>query len=95
MYNILILKSAFSVIDEMFMKEMENAEIYKKMKLRRWLFCGFGIKEKLTDPRELNKFIQDVMDPYKDKINDENLTIEKNKLMMNYKLISIIISNKV
>jgi len=35
--NLLILKSAFSIIDDMFVKEMENAEINKKMWLQRWL----------------------------------------------------------
>lgn len=64
--NILVLKSAFSIIDEMFIKEMENAEIYRKMSIRKWLFCGFGLKEKLKDPREINKFIQEVMNPYKE-----------------------------
>lgn len=65
--NIIILKSAFSIIDEMFMKEMENAEIFKKMKCRRWFCFGFGIKNKLTDPRDLNKFVREVMNPYNDK----------------------------
>jgi len=65
--NIVILKSAFSVIDEMFMKEMENAEKYKSMRFRRWFFCGFGVKENITDPRQLNRFIEDIMNPYRDK----------------------------
>lgn len=68
--NIVVLKSAFSVIDEMFMKEMENAEKYKSMTIRRWFLCGFGIKEKITDPRQLNSFIQDIMNPYKEKPDD-------------------------
>ena len=38
--NILILKSAFSIIDEMFMKEMENAEKIKKIKRTASLFCN-------------------------------------------------------
>lgn len=76
--NILVLKSAFSIIDEMFMKEMENAEKYKKMKFRRWIFFSFGIKDKLKDPRELNTFIQDVMNPYKDRLSEENINNKKN-----------------
>lgn len=67
--NILILKSAFSIIDEMFMKEMENAEQMKKLRIRRWLFLGFGMKEKIIDPRELNPFIGEVMNPYKERID--------------------------
>ncbi len=62
--NLLILKSAFSIIDDMFVKEMENAEKYKSMIFRRWIFCGYGIKEIIVDPRKTNKFIEDVMDPY-------------------------------
>jgi len=65
--NIVILKSAFSVIDEMFMKEMENAEKYKSMRFRRWFLCGLGVKENIIDPRQLNRFIEDIMNPYRDK----------------------------
>ena len=71
--NLLILKSAFSIIDEMFIKEMENAERVKRMTIRRWVFCGFGIREKIKDPRKISQFIEDVMDPYgrQDKIQEE------------------------
>jgi len=74
--NIVVLKSAFSVIDEMFMKEMENAEKYKSMTLRRWILCGFGVKEKITDPRQINRFIEDIMNPYKEKVDE---TLPKNE----------------
>ena len=74
--SIVVLKSAFSVIDEMFMKEMENAEKYKNMTIRRWFCCGFGIKDELTDPRDINKFIQDIMNPYRDKI-EEDISLSK------------------
>jgi len=71
--NLLILKSAFSIIDDMFIKEMENAEKIKKMTIRKWVLCGFGINDKITDPRKLSQFIEDVMDPYgrQDKIQEE------------------------
>jgi len=62
--NLLILKSAFSIIDDMFVKEMENAEINKKIWLRRWFCCGFNVTEKVIDPRKLSTFIEDVMNPY-------------------------------
>jgi len=70
---LLVLKSAFSIIDDMFIKEMENAEKMKKMTIRRWLFCGFGIKEKIKDPREITQFVEDVMDPFgrQDKLQEE------------------------
>jgi hypothetical protein len=81
--NLLILKSAFSIIDDMFVKEMENAEKMKKMRMRRWLFCGFGVKEKVCDPRKLSTFIEDVMDPYgrQDKYLKE---MEENKKKRDY-----------
>jgi hypothetical protein len=62
--NILVLKSAFSIIDEMFMKEMENAEIIKKFSFRRWFLCGYKMNEKLDNPKTLNTFIEEVMNPY-------------------------------
>jgi hypothetical protein len=62
--NLLLLKSAFSIIDDMFIKEMENAEKLKQLKIRRWLFCGFGVNETIIDPRKKSKFIENVMDPY-------------------------------
>ena len=61
--EILILKSAFSIIDEMFIKEMENAELYKKTWFRNFFLCGCGVN-KIKDPRTLNPFIIDIMDPY-------------------------------
>jgi hypothetical protein len=76
--SIVVLKSAYSVIDEMFMKEMENAEKYKNMTIRRWLFCGFGIKDKITDPRQINKFILEIMNPYREKI-EEDISLNKKK----------------
>ena len=48
----------------MFIKEMENAEKMKKMTFRRWFCWGYGIKEKIVDPRKISQFIEDVMDPY-------------------------------
>ena len=59
-----MLKSAFSIIDDMFIKEMENAEKYKKMTFRRWFLCGCGMREEDDDPRKLSTFVEDVMDPY-------------------------------
>jgi hypothetical protein len=63
--NLLTIKSAFSIIDDMFIKEMENAEKVKQLWLRRWFFCGYGVDEKLIDPRKMNSFIEEVIDPYK------------------------------
>jgi len=64
--NLLILKSAFSIIDEMFIKEMENAEIMKTFnyKVSHFFCCSCGIKPKIDDPKKLSKFIELVMDPY-------------------------------
>ena len=62
--SLLMLKSAFSIIDDMFIKEMENAEKYKKMTFRRWFLCGCGMREEDNDPRKLSTFVEDVMDPY-------------------------------
>jgi len=65
--EILILKSSFSVIDEMFIKEMENAEIKKKYWLRYYFIDMFSSVFTLDtkDPKELNDFTKNIMKPYK------------------------------
>jgi hypothetical protein len=70
--EILILKSAFSMIDEMFNKEIENAEIIKKHWIRN-LFCGFMFKQKVNNPKFLNSFIREIMDPHGN--NDKEINI--------------------
>jgi hypothetical protein len=80
--NLLVLKSAFSIIDDMFVKEMENAEKIKQMKIRRWFCCGFGVKDKIVDPRKISQFIEDVMDPYGRQSNAELVKDEEKKDLM-------------
>lgn len=80
--NLLILKSAFSIIDEMFVQEMENAEISKLYRLRRWFCCALGVNDKLVNPRKLNKFIDGIIDPYgsdETAKRESQLQLQKNK----------------
>jgi hypothetical protein len=65
--EILLLKSAFSVIDQMFHKEISNAEIEKE----RWWFYYYIFKyEKLTDPKKINPFVCKLMDPFQQDISN-------------------------
>jgi hypothetical protein len=64
--EILYLKSAFSIIEEMFNKEMENADFIKKNWLSYWCQCKY-ITENITNPKEINEFIKHIMMPYGDK----------------------------
>ena len=59
--EILLLKSAFSIIDQMFHKEIENAEIIKNRKF----FNNIFYYKPLKSPLELNPFISTLMDPFK------------------------------
>jgi len=67
--EILVLKSAFSIVDQMFEQEIENAEIIKKNWFRH-LFCWRGSLN-IKEPETLNKFIIGIMDPFKDKEDDD------------------------
>lgn len=60
----------------MFAKEVENAETLKKMRIRRWLFCGYGLDEKIIDPTEINSYINEIMKPYVNKT--DNTPVKKN-----------------
>jgi hypothetical protein len=67
--NILLLKSAFSVIDQMFQQEITNSEIKKRGWGCCWDWCwgaSGGGAGKIVDPMSLNSFVNDLMDPYKD-----------------------------
>ena len=59
--EILLLKSAFSIIDQMFHQEITNAETMKG----RWFSNEFIHYDKLTSPTEINPFIANLMDPFK------------------------------
>ena len=64
--DVLLLKSAFSVIDQMFHQEIENAQIMKS-KWCWYLFLNeFGYNIKLKQPDSLNTFIEELMDPFKE-----------------------------
>jgi hypothetical protein len=73
--EILVLKSAFSIVDQMFGQEIENAEIIKKNWFRH-IFCWRGSLN-IKEPETLNKFISGIMDPFKDKEEDDQ--IKKNE----------------
>jgi len=61
--DILLLKSAFSIIDQMFHQEIANAEILKN----RWFWNGLCHYNKLVEPTSLNPFIDALMDPFKNR----------------------------
>lgn len=62
--EILVLKSAFSIIDQMFHLEIANAEVLKSRKY--WNY--FWKFEPLKDPLEMNTFIKNLMDPFHGRI---------------------------
>jgi len=59
--ELLLLKSAFSIIDQMFNQEIQNAEIIRN----RWLWGACYKFDKLPEPMKLNPFIENLMDPFK------------------------------
>ena len=60
--DILLLKSAFSVIDQMFYQEIINAEELRTRWFPTWCYSAIA----LTPPEELNTFIKNLMDPFKE-----------------------------
>jgi len=77
--KILILKSAYSVVDQMFLQEIENAQIIKKNWFIRLCLklCCINYKENLIEPEHLNTFIKSIMDPFKDKEEEDKKRIEE------------------
>ena len=68
--EILVLKSAFSIIDQLFQREMENAEIEKQ----NWFWNSFNFCWYISPhdkPENMNKFINKIIDPFGDKNFEE------------------------
>jgi hypothetical protein len=74
--EILVLKSAFSVVDQMFLQEMENAEKINKHGFLNY-FCR-GATLNLKNPDKINQFISNMMDPFKDP-PDIAITVNKSR----------------
>jgi hypothetical protein len=73
MKEILLLKSAFSVIDEMFHQEITNAQ----KKKARWFFRWCYHYEQLPTVMALNPFIDNLMNPFKDRTKEEFEKLEE------------------
>lgn len=82
--EILLLKSAFSIIDQMFHQEINNAEIRKKYWIYYWLeFTWFkkDIRGEVVNPLKLNPFIDNLLDPFQNRVNiccDNDCEMDKN-----------------
>lgn len=62
MKEILRLKSAFNVIDQIFKQEMTNAELSKS-----WYYFIYCFQEKsIVDPENINLFVTNLLDPFHD-----------------------------
>jgi hypothetical protein len=73
--EILLLKSAFSIIDQMFHKEIKDAED----KRSGFLINGFiekFISNKNNNPEEMNDFIKNLMDPFRNSLIQSNNDID-------------------
>ncbi len=72
MQEIILLKSAFSIIDQMFHQEIRDAEEKRSNFLYDYLICRRNNYYK--SPEEMNDFIKNLMDPFKNvtNINTDN-----------------------
>jgi hypothetical protein len=66
--QVLLLKSAFLIIDQMFNQEMANAEILNKSFFKIFCDWNFYRKRDLINPLDMNLFIQHLMDPFKENV---------------------------
>jgi hypothetical protein len=52
----------------MFHQEIENAQIMKQQYFWYFVYCLCGCSQTLRAPVSLNTFIEDLMDPFKDRL---------------------------
>jgi len=65
MREIILLKSAFSIIDQMFHKEIRDGESKRS---RTFYNIFVGNNEKYKNPEEMNDFIKNLMDPFNNSV---------------------------
>ena len=65
--EIILLKSAFSIIDQMFHKEIKDGESKRNKHLYNLIFG-----ENVKNPEEMNNFIKNLMDPFNSIISTNN-----------------------
>jgi len=80
--EILVLKSAFSIIDQMFQREMENAEIENKNWF--WNMFAYWYISPNDKPQNMNIFINKIMDPFCDKNFEDSNNTNRNKNNTNF-----------
>jgi hypothetical protein len=83
--EILILKSAFSVVNQMFVQEIKNAEILNSHWFIGNICCGNPLN--LKDPESINNFIAGIMDPFKDKEEYERQKINAMQSELNSEIV--------
>jgi hypothetical protein len=66
MREIILLKSAFSIIDQMFHKEIRDGETKRTRTIYNFIFGGNDNKYK--NPEEMNDFIKNLMDPFNNSV---------------------------
>lgn len=66
MREIILLKSAFSIIDQMFHKEIKDGES-KRSRALYYNICGEG-SSTYKNPEEMNYFIKNLMDPFNNSV---------------------------
>ena len=68
MREIILLKSAFSIIDQMFHKEIKDGETKRKSILCSTVTTLLSKNEKYKNPEEMNEFIKNLMDPFNNSV---------------------------
>ena len=71
--DIILLKSAFSIIDQMFHKEIKDAEE------KRTSLCYTNSDKNGGDPEKMNDFIRNLMDPFSNYNSKSNTEIHNSK----------------
>jgi hypothetical protein len=69
--EVLLLKSAFSIIDQMIQKELEDAEAERGTSWLIWMGSWCGVKQKRVPIHSLNPYVDKLLDPFNQ--NYENI----------------------
>jgi hypothetical protein len=88
--DIILLKSAFSIIDQMFHKEIKDAEE------KRTSICYTNNNKPESDPEKMNDFIRNLMDPFANYNHKSNTAVHNSKQLYydDYRILYDIVDTK-
>lgn len=88
--EVLLMKSAFCIIDQMIEKELDEGEKERKATWRNWILGCFGCRSQRVTFTSLNPFVDKLLDPFNKNYNNIDGELDDfDKLIVNIRTLDV------